>query len=713
MFSEGIQAAEGNNTTICPCCDNPWARATGDLFAKLCGDCEKTSGLASANPQFGLSRDNIDESIDKKMNFYLWANGSWMKNNPIPAGYPSWNTFLSLHVKSQEQCKAILETLTSKTDTTEEERKVAAFYAAAMNENAIEQAGMKPLAPLFDLIKTIVTAYTEKRMEEYAKLLGNLASKYGVYAFFSTGVSPDYKNSDHSLLQVSQGGLGLPDRDYYLDDDKEEKRHFYISHIAKMLTLLKDPDAAESTETATGLAKKVFAVETLLAGSHMTKTENRDPIAVHNMMPMSGLDNLGKEAFSFASYFIGSTGKSTESLGNLNVRNMSAVKKVADVASTIDPETLLAYLQWHALHAYAPFLSKVFVQENFDFCETQLSGTKEMKPRWKRAMAFTESALGEAVGKLYCKEHFDESCKERAMKIVELVRAALEERLQEVDWIQSESTRSEALKKMSRFRIKIGYPNKWLDYSKLVFSEKDSFLDMVAKAKGFAHSEQVIEMNSPTDREKWFMTPQTVNAYYHPSLNEIVFPAAILQHPFFDMDADDAINFGAMGAVVGHEMTHGFDDKGRKFNFAGVLHDWWTENDAEEYEKRVEVMVEQANNFEVYGKNVQGKLTSGENIADLGGLRLAYRALKSTDSFDDTKLIDGFTQTQRFFMSWAQCWRQNIEKERSLQLLTLDPHGPNEMRCNCPLSNLPEFHNAFDISSGPMFKSSGTRVDIW
>jgi len=329
-------------------------------------------------------------------------------------------------------------------------------------------------------------------------------------------------------------------------------------------------------------------------------------------------------------------------------------------------------------------------------------------------MSWTENALGEGLGKLYCAKYFDESSKQHALDIVEQVRQALEDRLKEVDWIKAESTREQALKKMEKFRVKIGYPDEWIDYEPLKFGDDDSFLDMVLKAREFAASIENKEMNAPTDRKKWFMFPQQVNAYYHPNLNEIVFPAAILQHPFFDKDADPATNFGAMGAVVGHEMTHGFDDKGRKFNYLGVLNDWWTESDSKEYEKRVQVMVEQANNFDVHGQKVKGSLTSGENIADLGGLRLALRALKATSGFDDSVKIDGFTPTQRFFLSWAQVWRQNITKERSLQLLTIDPHGPNSMRCNGVVSNMPEFHAAFDVQEADkMFRPEATRVNIW
>jgi putative endopeptidase len=359
-------------------------------------------------------------------------------------------------------------------------------------------------------------------------------------------------------------------------------------------------------------------------------------------------------------------------------------------------------------------MSKAFVMESFDFNERILSGTDEIKPRWKRAMSFTESALGEALGQIYCAKYFDESCKEKALFIVEQVRMALEQRLPEVDWMKADSTREQALQKMNRFNVKIGYPDEWIDYSTLNITKGDAFLSNIFASRQFEHLREVKEMNAPTDKKKWFMTPQTINAYYHPSLNEIVFPAAILQAPMFDPKADMAVNFGAIGAVVGHEMTHGFDDKGRKFNFEGNMVDWWNKEDADEYEKLVEVMVEQANSYEVHGQSLKGKLTCGENIADLGGLRLALRALMAQPEFDMNDKIEGFDPIQRFFLGWANCWRQNITKERSLQLLTLDPHGPNPMRCNGPLSNMAEFHEAFDVQEdSPMYRAKETRVHIW
>jgi putative endopeptidase len=449
---------------------------------------------------------------------------------------------LALHVQSQERCKALLEELTAKSQLSTEEAKVAAFYAAAMDEEAIEQAGVMPMKPLLDAIDEIVTTYQKKDQTEYATLIGKLASTHGtfrlfrlhcklaccrqtihvshantylsihqsiffvhigIYAFMGTGASPDYKDSDHSLCQISQGGIGLPDRDYYFDEDKQEKRDAYKKHVAMMLTLLENPAATEETEEATAQALKIFDLEVQLADAHMTRTENRDPKATYNKMPVADLNARGKDGFAFDAYLLGSTGKAGERLGEVNVRNTLALERVALVASTVDPEILTSYLRWHAVSSCAPYLSKVFVAENFGFFEKTLSGTEEMKPRWKRAMAFTEAALGEQLGQLYCDKHFDEECKVRAHAVVESVRAALEERLNEVDWIKTDSTRLEALKKMSSFRIKIGYPDQWIDYSTLVMGEKDDFLAMVFKSRVFDHDRESKEMNSATDREKW------------------------------------------------------------------------------------------------------------------------------------------------------------------------------------------------------------------
>ncbi len=433
----------------CPCCNNPWAAATGDFFAKLCMECE-----VQQTPGTGVSRSNMDFDVHPKENFYLYANGKWLENNPIPSGYPNWNTFLTLHVKSQENLKDILTELAESEDVSEDERKVSAFYKAAMDEERIEALGMEPLNELLDHVEATVDSMSDK--SSFAKNLGIMTFKYGISPFVSVGVSPDKMNSEHSIAQLAQGGIGLPDRDYYFDEDKEEKRHAYMKCIAIMLTLLENTEATEATENNVALAENVFNLEKSLAEAHMTRTENRDPHATYNKMSISDLIMRGNNHFDFASYFLGSTGKTVEELGDINVCNTKAVEKAAEVASTVNPDALLAYLRWKAVASSAPYLSKAFVDTHFDFFEKALSGTQEIKPRWKRAMAFTESALGEALGKLYCAKYFDESSKGRALNIVEQVRQALEDRLKEVDWIKAESTRNYALKKMERFRVKIG-----------------------------------------------------------------------------------------------------------------------------------------------------------------------------------------------------------------------------------------------------------------
>ena len=643
-------------------------------------------------------------------------NGGWIRANPIPKGYPSWNSFLQLHTQSQEQLRDLLLELGGVGEgpaATEDERKVAAYYRAAMDEDAIEEAGLGPMGPLLALCDEAASASPGER----AALLGRIMAGYGVSAFFGFGAGPDKTDSERSICQIYQGGLGLPDRDYYFDEDKEEKRAEYRAHVARMLALLSGGGGGEGIPgpAVEAAAAAVYGLELRLAGAHMTKTENRDPEATYNKMTLADLtERVGGGRLDFGAYLAAATGRAPGDLGEVNVCNVSAMGRVAEVVADADADVLRHYLRWHSVRSCAKYLGRSYVDQDFRFYEKVLAGTDEIKPRWKRAMAFTESALGEALGQIYCSKYFDERSKDKALQIVESVRQALEDRLKEVDWMTSDVTRRAALDKMSRFRVKIGYPDEWIDYTSLVLEEGEPLLSMVFRSRAFDLGREVAEMNAPTDREKWFMTPQTVNAYYHPSLNEIVFPAAILQPPFFHPDADDAVNYGAMGAVVGHEMTHGFDDQGRKYDARGNMVEWWTEEDAAEYERRVEVMVRQADRYEVHGQAVRGKLTCGENIADLGGLRLAYRALRSRPGFAGGSTIGGWSQTQRFFLAWAQCWRQNITKERALQLITLDPHGPNEMRCNGPLSNLPEFHDAFGAGEGtPMHKQVEDRVDIW
>jgi len=506
-----------NNPYSCPCCKNPWAAATGDFFAKLCDTCAESKGDNAPPAESSSLRSHMDFSVPPSENFYQYAAGAWMRNNPIPPGYPSWNTFQVLRVQSQERLKTVLDDLiaasnSNDTTLTVDQAKVAAFYSAALDEEAIERQGTAPLKVVLDLIEESVQ---ETDGTKRASLLGQFPARFGLFPFFQLSASPDHKNSTQTVAQLSQGGLGLPDRDYYFDADKADKREAYIQHVATMLTLLQDPTAA-STETASQVAqtsaRQVYDLELRLAEAHMTKTENRDPEATYNKMTVAELSEQCQRQFDFSAYLEAAC--HSKDIGDtVNVRNVAAIQRVAQVVSSIDESTLRSYLQWRTVGSLAPYLSRAFVQQHFDFYEKCLSGTTEIKPRWKRAMEFTESALGEVLGQLYCEKYFDEECKERAVAIVENVRQALEARLKEVDWMKAEATRQNALKKMAGFRVKIGYPDKWIDYTPLQIESGDSFLEMVFKAEAFDHQRTVDEMNAPTDREKWFMTPQTVGGY--------------------------------------------------------------------------------------------------------------------------------------------------------------------------------------------------------
>jgi putative endopeptidase len=576
------------DSTDCVCCNNPWSRQASNKFALLCGVCEPIEVKTDQS----LDPTNFDLSISPADNFFSYCNGGWQARNPIPPEYPNWNTFLELHTQNQERIKLLLDG-DGKADTDEskdnlplegEAKMVSIYYNAALDEDAIEKAGhVIPLASLMDHCESAASS------KDRARILGEFLSKFGLDFFFGVGASPDKKDSNHCIAQIGQSGLGLPDRDYYFDEDKAEKREEYKKHIANMLVLL-DPATYKSDDdddVATRVALTIYNIELQIAQSHMTKTESRDPLVTYNKMSMSELTELCGSVFDFATYFMSMGKDSIDDVGDINVRNIEAIKKIANVIMDLKDEDIVHYLKFHTVGTLASYLPKAFVLEDFHFYQTILSGTKELKPRWKRAMSYTENALGDALGKMYCEKYFDENCKSRAFAMVESVRAALEERLKEVTWMTADDTRKAALQKMSNFKIKIGYPDEWIDYSTMSIEEGEPFVSLVISSKKFDHKREMKEMNAPTNRIKWEMTPQTINAYYHPSLNEIVFPAAILQPPFFNMDADDAVNYGAIGAIVGHEMTHGFDDQGCKYDFEGNMKDWWTEKDKTEYEKRV------------------------------------------------------------------------------------------------------------------------------
>ncbi|PYL80429.1 MAG: hypothetical protein DMF21_08970 [Verrucomicrobia bacterium] len=583
-----------------------------------------------------------------------------------------------------------------------ETQKVGDYYASGMDEKTIEAMRIGPLEDEFKKIESI------KDRSELLKEIAHLHS-IGVDALFEFASGQDAKDSTHEIAQAVQGGLGLPDRDYYTKTDAASKklRDQYVEHVAKMLTLTGEPAAIAADH-----AKKILALETKLAEASRTQVQLRDPQKNYNRMPLRHLQDLTPD-WNWSDYF-----KSIDLLepGDVNVHQPGFFKAADQVFKSTPLDDWKAYLRWHLINAAAQELSKDFVDEDFNFKDRTLRGTEKIKPRWKRVIASTEEAIGEALGKLYVAFHFPPEAKARALELVNNLKEALADRIKTLDWMD-EPTKREALKKLAAMRVKIGYPDKWLDYSLLPIDRGPFVLNAMRAAK-FETTRELNKIGKPVDPTDWGMTPPTVNAYYNPNMNEIVFPAGILQPPFFYANADDAVNYGGIGAVIGHEMTHGFDDQGRQFDAAGNLRDWWTPQSAAKFKERSQAIVKQFNEYEpLPGLHVNGELTQGENIADLGGVKLAYAALQKAldkNPQEREKKIDGLTPEQRFFLSFATIWKSKQRDEDLKLRLNTDPHSPARYRVDGPFSNLPEFQKAFNIPDGsPMVRSADKRVKIW
>lgn len=657
-----------------------------------------------------LDPKNMDMSVKPQDDFYLYANGTWIKNNPVPPEFSRWAAFTQLAEKNNDALHEIAEkaaTAAPKDSKSKMEKaatadlqKVGDFYASGMNEKAVDAARAKPLEDEFKRIDAM------KDRKDVLKEIGHLHGM-GVYPFFLFISGQDDKNSTMVIAQAYQGGLGMPDRDYYTKEDDASKklRDQYVEHVTKMLTLAGAP-AAQASE----LAAKVMALETSLARPARTRVELRDPQKNYNKMKQAELQALMPD-FNWADYF---KEIKLAAPGDINVGQPDFFKAVHEVVKSISMDDAKTYLRWHVLHAMASTLSSDFVNENFQFFEATLRGTKQIKPRWKRVVAKTDEELGESLGKLYVAEHFSPEAKARALEMVNNLREALADRIKTLDWMD-EPTKQEALKKLAAFTVKIGYPDKWRDYS-LLKIDRGSYALNVMRGDLFETNRQLKKIGKPVDRSEWGLSPPTVNAYYNPNLNEIVFPAGILQPPFFDPKADDAVNYGGMGAVIGHEMTHGFDDQGRQYDAAGNLRDWWTPESAKNYTERSKGIVAQYSAYEpMPGLHLNGELTQGENIADIGGVKIAYLALqKALAKKGPQPKIDGFTPEQRFFLGFAQIWRNN-QREEDLKLqVNTNPHSPGRFRAIGPLSNLVEFQKAFAIPDGsPMIRSADQRVNIW
>jgi predicted metalloendopeptidase len=677
---------------------------------------------AAAKPQIDknpppLDPRNMDTSVKPSDDFYLYANGGWIKNNPVPPEFSRWASFTELAERNNDALHEIAEKTaggTAPADASKDSKKskgndktssadaqkVGDFYASGMNETAIDAAKADPLQDEFKRIDAM------KDREDVLKEIGRFHSM-GLPAFFFFISGQDDKDSTKVIAQAFQGGLGLPDRDYYTktDEASQKLRDQYVDHVTKMLTL-----AGAPADQAANDAKKIMALETSLAKPARTRVELRDPQKNYNKMKLADLQKMTPD-WKWADYL---KELKLTNPGDINVGQPDFFKAANDVFKTTPVEDWKPYLRWHLIHGMAPTLSSDFVNENFRFYDATLRGTKQIKPRWKRVVTKEDEEIGEALGKLYVAEKFPPEAKARALEMVNNLKDALAERIKSLEWMD-QPTKDQALKKLAAFTVKIGYPDKWRDYSSLKI-DRTSYAQNVLRADMFEVDRLLKKIGKPVDRTEWGMTPPTVNAYYNPNMNEIVFPAGIMQPPFFDPKADDAVNYGGMGAVIGHEMTHGFDDQGRQYDGAGNLHDWWSKASSEEYDKRRKVVVAQYSAAEpLPGMHINGELTQGENIADIGGVKIAFMAFKKAQAKKGPQpKIDGFTPEQRFFLGYAQIWRGNQRDEDLKLQLNTNPHSPGKYRTIIPLSNFDEFQKAFDIPDGsPMIRPVSERVNIW
>ncbi|MBK9169786.1 MAG: M13 family metallopeptidase [Bryobacterales bacterium] len=629
----------------------------------------------------------IDPAVDPCTDFYAYACNVWRKENPIPAEQSRWGRFNEL----QERNEAILRDILG-----EGRGKSQDYYAACMDETTITRLGTAPLQPVMKRIAGIRTA------RQFAEQAGRL-ERMGVSALFAFGSGSDNKNSTQNIAILDQGGLSMPDRDYYLKDDTRsvEIRKKFVAHVGRMFELWGDTPAEAARK-----ADVVMAIETALAQGHLDRTLRRDPTRMYNKMPVPDLEKRAP-AFLWSSYFHQAN---TPAFREINVRVPAFAETLSAQVSARPLDDWKAFLSWKVLRNSANMLPSAFADESFDFFGRTLTGAREIRPRWKRCVAAVDEVLGEDLGRRFVEETFGEDGKARMAGIVKAVEQAMERGIQELDWMTPE-TKRRALEKLHAITNKVGYPENWRDYSRLRVSRTDA-LGNLWRARGFEFDFDVAFIGKPVDPKLWRMTPPTVNAYYSPSTNSINFPAGILQPPFFNRAVDEAVNFGGIGAVIGHEITHGFDDQGRRFDPRGNLEDWWTESDAREFEKRADCFVEQyAGYAAVDDMKLNGRLTLGENVADNGGLRLAYMALIATLGGQDPPKIEGFTPQQRIFLGWAQVWCQNIRPEAARMRVLTDPHSPGEHRTNGVVSNMPEFREAFGCRvSQPMAPEKRCRV---
>jgi putative endopeptidase len=650
-----------------------------------------------------IDRANMDTTCRACDDFNRYANGGWMTRATIPAAYSVWGSFQELSDKNEAVVHAILDDAAKRAPREKPGTnvwKIGTFYGTCMDSARIESLGLQPLKPTLDAIAAIRTN------ADLASSLGDLERRGGL-APFGLGAGQDPKSSKDVIAGAGQGGLGLPERDYYLRADEKSAalRGKYVAHVANVLRLIGEP-----ADQATSDAARVLAFETKLANASMGRVAMRDPNAVYHKMSLAEFQALAPHIDW--TRFLRQVGAGN--VTTVNVRQPDFFRSLDTLVATAPIDDWKAYLRWRAASSASTALGSAFVNESFAWSQN-LTGAKEQLPRWKRCASVTNAVLGEAVGEEYVRRTFTPEAKARALAMVNNLRDALRERIGQLTWM-SDTTKKLALVKLDAFTRKIGYPDKWRDYSALQV-RPGSYLENLEAANQWSSARNWDKLGKPVDRTEWGMTPPTVNAYYSPTMNEIVFPAGILQPPFYDPKADDAVNYGGMGAVIGHEMTHGFDDQGRQFDAEGNLRDWWTAADAAAYKTRTQLVSDQFDAYTVVDSatHVNGKLTLGENIADLGGLTVAYAAFqKSLAGKPRPANIDGFTPEQRFFLSWAQVWRESMRPEQQRVLVNTNPHAPAQWRVNGPLSNMPEFAKAFGCKPGdPMVRGDSIRAQIW
>jgi len=662
------------------------------------------AGVATAGDyrtnERGLDRRNLDTATDACVDFYQYANGNWLALNPIPDEYSSWGISHEMYERNLALLRQIMEEAAdANAPKGTNQQKVGDFWYTGMDTEKIESQGLAPLKADLERVEAIAG------VEDVAAMVRDLHAE-GVSVLFDQGIFQDLKNSEQYLYYAVQGGLGLPDRDYYTREDEESARlrEQYVAHVSTMLQLMGD-----SEEQASSAAASILKLETRLAKASLTNVELRDPANYYHIETLKSADEATPN-FSWSRYF--------ERLGLGGMESFSYAQpeffaEMNALLAEADLDTWKAYLRWNLINNFSPYLSEAFVDQDFEFYGKTLRGTEELQPRWKRVVARTSSSLGEALGQVYVERAFPPQTKVRADKMIENLRSTVATRIQNLDWMTDE-TKTQALAKLAAFNSKIGYPDQWRDYSKLEI-ERQSYVANVRAAEAFEMRRNLDKIGQPIDRNEWGMSPQTVNAYYSPVMNEIVFPAAIMQPPMFDGEADDAINYGGMGSVIGHEFMHGFDDKGSRFDAQGNMENWWTDEDRQQFDERTKILVDQFGGFvAVDDLHVNGELTLGENIGDLAGLTMAFYALQRALKENSPGEIDGFTPEQRFFLSWAQGWRKSYRPEALKLQVNTDPHSPAKFRVNGPLANMPEFAAAFGCKEGdPMALPADQRAEIW